>query len=226
MTDEGKSDVATMRVIGHELRHHAPFTFLGAVSGIVLFVIFVAGDIDPKISSGLFWTFHPMHVFLSALATAGMYRIHSKRSLLTVILVGYVGAIGIATASDSVIPFLAESLLDWPDRHIHLGFIDKWWLVNPLALAGVAVAVVRPVTKFPHFGHVLLSTWASLFHMLMALGAEKVMDFGSLLAVTLFLFLAVWIPCCTSDIVFPLALAVPMEKHARGDEENHHQNSD
>jgi len=38
--------------------------------------------------------------------------------------------------------------------------------------------------------------------MTMALGD----GFGILgyLALTVFLFLAVWVPCCTSDIVFPL----------------------
>ncbi len=222
MATSNDTDRPALSEIGHELRHHAPFTLLGAASGIGLFLVFVLGDIDPTISRGLFWTLHPFHVFLSAIATAGMYRLHSKRSLLTVVVVGYVGAIGIATLSDCVIPFLAETLLDWPHRQIHLGFIDKWWLVNPLAVAGVAVALVRPTTEFPHFGHVLLSTWASLFHMLMALGAEKVMDVGSLVAVALFLFLAVWIPCCTSDIVFPLALAAPVKKHKHGHENDQH----
>jgi hypothetical protein len=96
-------------------------------------------------------------------------------------------------------------LLDLPHRGIHLGFIEKWWLVNPLAVAGIALGYFWPRTKYPHAGHVLLSTWASLFHMTMAMGG----DFGVLqyAATALFLFLAVWIPCCTSDIVFPLLFA-------------------
>ena len=48
----------------------------------------------------------------------------------------------------------------------------------------------------------LLSTWASLFHMTMALGEDVSMFVMALVPVCL--FLAVWIPCCTSDIVFPL----------------------
>ena len=93
-------------------------------------------------------------------------------------------------------------MLHLPNKEIHLGFIEKWWLVNPLALLGIAVARLRPKTKFPHAGHVLISTWASLFHIIMALGG--VMDWKLLIVIFLFLFLAVWIPCCTSDIVFPL----------------------
>ena len=93
-------------------------------------------------------------------------------------------------------------MLGLPNKGIHLGFIEKWWLVNPLALAGIAIAWFHPRTKFPHAGHVLLSTWASLFHMTMALGGRVDMLTMGLIAV--FLFLAVWVPCCTSDIVFPL----------------------
>jgi hypothetical protein len=83
-----------------------------------------------------------------------------------------------------------------------LGFIEKWWLVNPLAFLGITLAYFRPTTKISHAGHVLISTWASLFHIIMAL--EGKMDWMVFVVVFIFLFLAVWIPCCTSDIVFPL----------------------
>jgi hypothetical protein len=92
--------------------------------------------------------------------------------------------------------------LGLPHKGLHIGAIEKWWLVNPLAVAGIALASVRPRTKFPHAAHVLLSTWASLFHMTMAL--ESDVDAVTMVLIAVFLFLAVWLPCCTSDIVFPL----------------------
>jgi hypothetical protein len=70
-----------------------------------------------------------------------------------------------------------------------------------VALAGIAVGYRRQTTKIPHLGHVLLSTWASLFYFT----AFGVADWIRLLPlVFVFLFLSVWIPCCTSDIVYPL----------------------
>ncbi|NQT26064.1 hypothetical protein HQ585_11955, partial [candidate division KSB1 bacterium] len=69
-------------------------------------------------------------------------------------------------------------------------------------IAGVLFAYLKPTTKFPHAGYVLFSTWASLFHILMAMSAG--LNWISYLVVFLFLFVAVWIPCCVSDIVFPL----------------------
>lgn len=163
---------------------------------------FIQFKVPRDITSGLFWTLHPLHVLVSALVTTAMYRMHSNGGILKTVLIGYIGSIGIATLSDSLIPFAGEWLLDLPHRDIHLGFIEKWWLVNPLAFAGIAIGYLWPKTKFPHASHVFLSTWASLFHMMMALGTS--MDVVTAILVAFFLFLAVWVPCCTSDIVFPL----------------------
>ena len=161
-------------------------------------------NITSKTSYTIFYTLHPIHVLLSALVTASMYELHTrgKCNLWILIIIGYVGSIGIATLSDSIIPYLGESVLNLPNRGIHLGFIEEWWLINPLAFAGILIAYFRPATKFPHFGHVLLSTWASLFHIIMALGSS--LHWFSYIVIFLFLFISDWIPCCVSDIVFPL----------------------
>ena len=110
-------------------------------------------------------------------------------------------------------PYLGELLLGFEDAEAHIGFIEHWYLVNPAALVGVAVACWRPNTKVSHAGHVLLSTWASLFHMLMAVGEGQPVGPLTIAAVAAVLFLAVWLPCCTSDIVFPLMLPGKKEEH-------------
>ncbi len=190
------------RTIGRELKAHAPFTLVGALTGVAIMVILASAEVPRSLSAALFWGLHPLHVLLSALVTAGMYRLHSKGKLWKTILVGYFGSIGIASLSDCAIPYLGESLLGLPNRGIHFGFVEKWWLVSPLAGTGIVIAYLWPRTAFPHAGHVLLSTWASLFHMTMALGEE--ISLLTMVFIPAFLFLAVWIPCCTSDIVFPL----------------------
>jgi len=168
-------------------------------------VIIVFGNFLPKVSPisySIFYALHPTHVVLSALVTTAMYKKYSSGKIWAAILVGYFGSIGIATISDSIIPYLGEILLELPNRGIHIGFIEKWWLVNPAALIGIAIGYWKPITKFPHSGHVLISTWASLFHIIMALG--ETVTWILFLVIFLFLFLAVWIPCCLSDIIFPL----------------------
>ncbi|HOD30898.1 MAG TPA: hypothetical protein PKM79_04645 [Smithellaceae bacterium] len=189
-------------LIASELRNHAPFTTFGTMTGVIIMAVFVQFQISKEVSSFLFWITHPLHIFLSALVTTAMYRLHGGGSFARTLIIGYFGAVGIATLSDCLIPYVGEWLLDLPHRGLHLGFIEKWWLVNPLALAGIAVGYFLPRTKITHAGHVLLSTWASLFHMVMALGTQ--IDVATWILSALFLFLAVWVPCCTSDIIFPL----------------------
>ncbi|MBN2438236.1 MAG: hypothetical protein JXL20_06490 [Deltaproteobacteria bacterium] len=198
------------KTILYELRAHAPFTLFGTLTGIVIMLISLSTQLSRSIFETLFWVLHPSHVFLSALVTAGMYRLHGPGKLWPTLLIGYFGSVGIGTLSDCVIPYVGEALLDMPNRGLHLGFIEKWWIVNPMAFAGMALAYWRPTTKFPHAGHVLLSTWASLFHMIMALGTG--FGFFTVVGIAFFLFLAVWVPCCTSDIVFPLLFAARGEK--------------
>jgi hypothetical protein len=194
-----------LRHIIDELRAHIPFTVLGAVIGIIIMLIIVSLNALPnvsRVSETVFYVLHPGHVVLSALVTTAIYKKHGNGKIWAIILVGYCGSIGIATLSDSIIPYLGEIMLGLPNRGIHIGFIEEWQIVNPAAFFGIALGYFRPITKFPHFGHVLISTWASLFHNIMAMG--EIVSWITFLGIFVFLFLAVWLPCCTSDIVFPL----------------------
>lgn len=195
--------------ISKELKNHAPFTVFGVATGIIIMIFFQ--KLPSAVAYKVFYTLHSIHVVLSAFVTASIYKLHTcghgrhikgKCNLWILLAIGYAGSIGIATISDSIIPYLGETLLHMPNRGIHIGFIEKWRLVNPLAVAGVAMAYFRLATRFSHAGHVLLSTWASLFHIIMAIGGS--LSWGFYIVIFIFLFLAVWIPCCVSDIVFPL----------------------
>jgi len=190
-----------------ELKNHAPFTFFGAITGIVVILFFQR--MSYSLSYQFFYVLHPVHVVLSALVTTSMYEnykkcnIHQgKCNIYILFIIGYIGSIGVATISDSLIPYLGEVLLNLPNRGIHIGFIEKWWLINPLAVIGILLAYFKPSTIFPHVGHVFLSTWASLFHIIMALGGA--LNCYLYLVILIFLFFSVWIPCCISDIIFPL----------------------
>jgi hypothetical protein len=214
--------------IAAELRGHVPFTVFGAVLGIFFMLVF--RQVSGMSSRSLFAVFHPAHVVLSAMVTGSMFKLHAaKRRFLLVLVVGYFGSVGIATLSDIVIPHIGTQLLglDVPthaevhagepegrvheeeaaeggehEHGIHLGFIEEWYIVNPAAVLGVLIAFLLPRTKFPHAGHVLVSTWASSSYLLMNMRSELTMGAAAGIFVTL--FLAIWVPCCVSDIVFPL----------------------
>jgi hypothetical protein len=216
-----------------ELKTHAPFTLFGAATGVICMLIF--RHVPAEANHRLFQVFHPAHVLLSAVVTASLFKLYEKKShFVYVLIVGYLGAVGVATLSDCILPFFGESILgvalpihsevhEHADEHgdditsgvqtddpshgslrerIHLGFIEDWYVVNPAAIAGILIAWWWPRTKFPHAGHVLISTWASSFHVLM--NTHQELSAVMLIGVFVVLFIAVWLPCCVSDIVFPL----------------------
>jgi hypothetical protein len=196
--------------IAHELKRHVPFTALGTVTGIIILVIIVFGNVPSHISQTAFYTLHPIHILLSALVTTAMYMRYKKGKFWVAILIGWTGSIGIATISDAIIPYLGGTLLHVP-MEFEVPFIEttkmpvigieKWIIVNSAALVGIAIGYWKHTTRVPHAGHVLLSTWASLFYFT----SFGVANWIPLLPfIFVFLFLAVWIPCCTSDIVYPL----------------------
>jgi hypothetical protein len=188
-----------IKLIGHELKEHIPFTALGALTGIIIMVIVVFSNVPTNISNTIFYTLHPLHVLLSALVTTAMYVRYKKTKFWVAILIGWTGSIGIATISDAIIPYLGGSLLN-AQMEFHVPFIEEWW-INFLALGGIAIGYWKQTTKIPHFGHVLLSTWASLFYIV-AFGTAEWIPLLPL--IFLFIFLAVWLPCCLSDVVYPL----------------------
>ncbi len=201
-----------------ELRRHVPFTLIGTFTGVVIAGLFTLCGINSVWAGRLFWTLHPLHVLLSAMATTALYRQLARAGWFRTFVVGYVGSIGIATLSDCIIPYVGEWMIGLPNRGLHIGFIEKWWLVNPMAVLGIAVAWLLPRSKVAHAGHVLLSTWASLFHIQMALSGQ--LNMLIVLVMPIFLFLAVWIPCCTSDIVMPVLFA-RLVSHNRADRSEH-----
>lgn len=199
-------------VILKELRHHGPFTLLGAGLGVMVVLLLqhlLPGALDSERAKSLFEFSHPLHVVLSAMVTAALFRNyrgrpkHSKTGMIAVVAVGYVGSIGIATLSDCLVPYWGELLMGMEHAHPHLGIIEMPVIINLAALLGIGGAFFSSQTHFSHGAHVLLSTAASLFHIIQAKGDAFTIAEGVLIVP--FLFLAVWFPCCLSDIVFPLA---------------------
>ena len=189
-----------LKLIRDEMRNHAPFTVAGALTGIALMLVVVLGRIRHEALEPLFEGCHAVHVLLSAVVTAAMFRRY-RRAPLRGFLIAYAGSIGIGTLSDIVFPYFGGLLLG-AHMHFHLPFIEEWWLINPAAFLGIAIGTAWPRTRIPHSGHVLVSTWASLFYLVVY--ANVAWSMWQLPMVFLVLFVAVWLPCCVSDIAWPL----------------------
>jgi hypothetical protein len=155
-----------------------------------------------------FHLFHPAHMLFSAAATTAMFYRYEKKALKAIII-GLIGAIGICGISDIAMPHVSVMLLGFRPP-LHICILQHPLMVLPFAIVGVLIGlaasgtVIRS-TVISHSLHVLASTMASIFYMVGPLGLVAWIDRLGL--VFLFVVLAVMIPCCLSDIVFPLLMS-------------------
>ncbi|MFH1521996.1 MAG: hypothetical protein ABIF18_03485 [archaeon] len=184
-----------------ELKHHLPFTLTASLSAAVLVAILylINREYFIGVVSGLFEIMHPAHVLVSAMATATIYWKYNK-SVVKTILIGIVGAISIGSLSDIIFPWLAGNLFSL-HTHFHLPIIEEPILIIGVALIGSVAGMSLGMFRFSHSAHVFLSIFASLFYLL-AFSVE--MSTLVILLISVLVFLAVYIPCCISDIVFPI----------------------
>ena len=201
-----------LRYILIELAHHLPYSIFGVtialiLMGLLMFIAIIANSEHrvPMASAELFHVFHPAHVLFSAVATTAMFRKHDG-NVLKAIAVGFIGSITICGLSDIFIPFWGGIILQ-QEMQFHICILEEPGLVFPFAIVGVIAGMFvtksfEKSTEYSHSAHVFLSSVASILYLIAFGLTEWVHVLGGVFMVTIF---AVMIPCCASDIAFPLA---------------------
>ncbi len=182
----------------HELKEHIPFTIIASILAIVIAVI-ISQLTRYQYSENIFESFHVLHLLVSAFATTTVYYKY-KKSIPMSILVGITGAIIIGTFSDVIFPYLSALILNLQPS-LHIPIIEKPILLLSTALIGTLLGIKIKHNKFPHLIHVFLSTFASLFYLISFATTNTLLLW---MIATLIIFVVVLIPCCLSDIIFPL----------------------
>jgi len=189
-------------VVWKELREHLPFTFFASlVAGVLVVVAFLISEHSVDFVLPLFEVLHPLHVLVSAAATSTIYYKYRK-SIVKGIIVGVIGAILIGSLSDVLLPWISGNLFSL-HTHFHLPIIEKPFIILGVGIIGALAGIYLGLFKFSHSLHVFLSVFASLFYIL---AFSIALNTWAIFTISLIVFLAVFIPCCISDIVFPLWL--------------------
>ncbi len=196
-----------------ELLNHLPYSIFGVCLGIVLtgILTFIAVLADIKgmfavACRDLFHVFHATHLLLSSVATTAMFWKHDDRNPIKAVTIGGLGSVSICGLSDIVFPYLGGIFLHNP-MEMHICIIEEPGLVLPFVSVGViaGLTVTRTFeksTEYSHSAHVFISSVASILYLLSYGMTGWVHQLGGVFIVTI---LAVMIPCCLSDIAFPLA---------------------
>lgn len=182
----------------HELKEHVPFTALATLIAIII-TIGIVYWVKTDISEESFHILHPLHILASAIVTSGIFYKY-KKNFIQALLIGITGAIIIGSISDIIFPYLG-GLIFQLEMEFHLPIIENTFVILFPAIAGSILGISFKITKSPHFIHIFLSVFASLFYLLAFSEGFRTLYF---LGAFFIVFIAVIIPCCLSDIIFPL----------------------
>lgn len=189
-----------LKTILHELREHIPFTASASLSAVIIIALifnFNSAFIG-KISES-FETIHGLHILVSAIvATAIFYKY--KKNIPASIVVGILSSVIIGSLSDVILPYLGGELMGM-NLGFHLPVFENPIIILGTALFGCILGLATKLTKLPHFLHIFLSTFASLFYLTLYAPVLTILSF---IGIFFIVFIAVIIPCCASDIIFPL----------------------
>ncbi len=198
------------QIISRELKAHLPYSVGSVVFALAVVTGFslVMGQGNPErfgnLSDTAYHISHPLHILLSAAATAAMFWGYQRRLIKTA-LVSLFGSVVLCSLSDFFIPYIGGLLYD-THLHAHICIIEHAELVLPFLLFGIfaGIAARRTVersTVLSHSGHVIVSSLASVLY-LSTFGGSEWINYLPIVSATV--FFAVLIPCCLSDIVVPI----------------------
>ncbi|UCD03588.1 MAG: hypothetical protein JSW73_03550 [Candidatus Woesearchaeota archaeon] len=185
----------------HELKEHIPFAIFATLIAFIL----VAGWYSLSESTFLsynvesFEIFHYAHIFFSSIVSAAIFYKY-KNKFAQALVVGVFSTIIICMLSDIIFPYLGGLIMRF-DMHFHLTVIEEPIPVFAIAIIGSLIGIKKKVTKIPHFFHVFLSTFASLFYLVVF---GPIITLTSAIGIIVIVAFSVVIPCCLSDIVLPL----------------------
>lgn len=192
--------MTTLKRFAHELKHHWPFTLSATVISIVLTSILFFG-FKIIVDEHKFEFFHYLHILASAVVATGIFYKYKKSAPLA-ILVGITSSIFIGTISDVIFPFLGGSIFLF-NIEFHLPILETPIFVLGASMLGSIIGIWAKATRFPHFVHVFLSVFASLFYLLAFIPEITALSMIISLGIV---FIAVLVPCCIGDMLIPVLL--------------------
>jgi hypothetical protein len=212
-----------------ELGYHLPFSIFGVTVGLIamgvlsFFAILMGTEnLLPAASAELFHVFHPAHILISAVATTAMFWKHEKK-MFKAVLVGLIGSVTICSVSDILLPVVGGAVLG-SKMLVHICVLEEPGLVFPFAVIGVIAGLLitksfEKSTQYSHSAHVFVSSAASILYLIGFGLTDWIHSIG---AVFLVVIASVMIPCCASDIVFPLACVHRNCNHSEELTHEHH----
>ncbi len=204
-------------LIANEFAHHFPYTLVGSLISMAAVWWFGTqhlasghAELLCRQARASFHLFHPLHICLSSIATTSLFWRYERHALRAV-WVGAWGTILPCGLSDYVFPYVGGRLLGQP-MEWHICLVQEPQLFFPFLALGIlggfwAESRLRGSHLFSHGAHVFVSSAASLLYLVSFGFTSWMTDVQDIFPVFAIIVLAVWVPCCISDVVIPVAAA-------------------
>ncbi len=204
-----------------ELLHHFPYAVFSVAFGlIILSFLDVLGldgggcHGDHHHMHGAHLLFHSLHFLHIIFAITGCLVTFSRFSsnIVKGVIVALFSSFFFCTLSDVILPYLSGTLLG-VTMNFHICLISEFYNVIPFYIIGLVNGLIMSkhasgIKSFysigSHFGHILISSLASLFYLISEGFANWYPHMGLLF---LFLIIAVVIPCTLADVIVPIFFA-------------------
>lgn len=209
-----------------ELSHHLPYAIFSLALGLILLSLLDVfglshgvhdhGHDHSHAADGahlLFHSFHFMHIIFAMTGSLITFSRFSN-NLFKGIVVSLISSVFFCTLSDIILPYLAGIFLG-VHMHFHICLFSEWHnvlpfyfigLVNGLIMSRHSSAIKTFYSVGSHFGHILISSLASLFYLISEGFSNWSPQMGLMF---LFLIIAVVVPCTLADVVVPIFFAKP-----------------
>ena len=207
-----------------ELAHHLPYAIFSVAIGLIILSILdvfglrgehgpVCGDHMHSMHGAhlLFHSFHFLHIIFAVTGSLIMFSRFSK-NIVRGSIVAVISSIIFCTLSDVILPYIAGIMLG-VHMHFHLCFSSELHNIIPFLCVGLINGIVmskhssslKPFYSVgSHFGHILISSLASLFYLVSEGFDNWYPQMGILF---IFLVIAVVVPCTLADVVVPMFFA-------------------
>lgn len=220
-----------------ELLHHLPYAVFSIALGLVILsfldVFGLSGHHHHHVlghghnhgheamegSHLLFHNFHFLHIIFAMTGSLVMFSRFSK-NIVKGAIVSLISSFVFCTLSDVILPYLSGIVLG-VHMHFHICIISEFYNVIPFYFIGLVNGLVMSrhnsalkgvYSIGSHFGHILISSLASLFYLISEGFNNWHPQMGLLF---IFLIIAVVIPCTLADVIVPIFFAMPRKNNEK-----------
>jgi hypothetical protein len=226
--------------IVNELMHHLPYAIFSVALGLIILSFLDVFGLSHghhhdhahhhEAAHGahlLFHSFHFLHIIFAMTGCLVMFSRFSK-NLVKGAIVAVISSFFFCTLSDVILPYLSGTLLG-VNMHFHICLVSELHNVIPFYVIGLVNGLIMSkhnsaIKGFysvgSHFGHILISSLASLFYLISEGFSNWYPQMGLLF---LFLVVAVVVPCTLADVIVPIFFARPRKNNEKYQAREYHE---